>query len=426
MLPSSTIAGPTLPPSGSTRRPTKVLHVLNGAGGGAALSTLALISEFQKLGIESCAICDDAGSAAERQRLSDAVRGAVRFTPLYWWNKKIRAKLWKRPLLELRQQVRTGWRRGSTRQVVEFAREQQVDLIHTNTILTPEGGLAARQLGLPHVWHLREMLGRGNPFPLRMTGARLRRFIEQHASLVVANSHVAAASAGDAIPASMMRVVPNGIELSRFIPGGAAARREKPLVVAMVAAITSRTKKHALFVEAAGRLATQGDVEFRIYGHDPLAQGSRDRYATQIHAIAAKYFAANGRFQFSGHVSDPARIMTEIDILVHPAENESFGRIAVEAMAAGLPVVGVRGGGIGEIVVDGETGLLATPNNADDLAAKIRQLIDSPELCGKFGAGGRARAESLYSIEAYASGVLKAYEEAMQNPVGTARGSVRS
>ena len=40
--------------------------------------------------------------------------------------------------------------------------------------------------------------------------------------------------------------------------------------------------------------------------------------------------------------------MHEIDILVHPADNESFGRVAVEAMAAGLPVVGMRGGGIGE------------------------------------------------------------------------------
>jgi glycosyltransferase involved in cell wall biosynthesis len=410
----------------SSNRPAKVLHILNSAGGGAALSTLALISEFQKLGIESCAICDDAGSAGERQRLSDVVRGAVRFTPLYWWNRKIRAKLWKRPLLELRQLLRTGWLRRSTRQVVEFAIEQQVDLIHSNTILTPEGGLAARQLGLPHVWHLREMLGRGNPFPLRMTGSRLRRFITQHASLVVANSHVAAASAGDSIPPSMMRVVPNGIDLHRFTPRGNLPGRDGAVVVAMVGAITSRTKRHALFVEAAGQLADRSDLEFRIYGHDPIADSThRDAYGLHIHALAESYFGGNGRFRFAGQVSDPVQIMSEIDILVHPAENESFGRVAVEAMAAGLPVVGVRGGGIGEIVVDGETGLLATPKDPVDLAEKMRQLIDSPELCSKFGAFGRKRAELHYSIEACASGVLKAYEDAMQNPVGAAHGVAR-
>ncbi len=65
--------------------------------------------------------------------------------------------------------------------------------------------------------------------------------------------------------------------------------------------------------------------------------------------------------------------MAELDILVHPAGNESFGRTAVEAMAAGLPVVGVAGGGIGETVVDGETGFLAPPDSVSALAARIAE-----------------------------------------------------
>lgn len=163
-------------PAGMALRPKKVLHLLNGAGGGAALSTLGLIDAFQKMGIEACAVCDDAGSPGERQRLHDATRGAVLFTSLYWWNRKIRAATWKRPLIELRQLIRTGWIRRSTDQVVRFAEEQQIDLIHTNTILTPEGGLAARRLGLPHVWHLREMLGPTRPFRLSMHGSKLRQY----------------------------------------------------------------------------------------------------------------------------------------------------------------------------------------------------------------------------------------------------------
>jgi glycosyltransferase involved in cell wall biosynthesis len=408
-------------------RPKKVLHVLNGAGGGAALSALGLIDAFQKMGIAACAVCDDAGSPSERQRLHDATRGAVLFTPLYWWNRKIRAATWKRPLIELRQLIRTGWIRRSTDQVVRFADEQQIDLIHTNTILTPEGGLAARRLGLPHVWHLREMLGPTRPFRLSMHGAKLREYFERHASLIVANSHVAAAAAGDAMAPEMLRIVPNGIDLRAFAPRANAPPTGRRQIVAMVGALTSRWKKHSLFVEAAARFVDAKNVEFRIYGHDPLANGAqgKDRYAEQIHALAARCFGSSDRFRFCGQVAEPAQIMSEIDILVHPADHESFGRVAVEAMAAGLPVIGVREGGIAEIVDDGVTGLLASPNDPDDLAAKLRRLIDDPALCAQFGVAGRARAESHYSIEACAKGVLNAYEEAMQRPVGSPRHGVR-
>ena len=145
-------------------QPRKVLHVLNDAGGGAALSAIGLIESHRRQGIESCAVCHESGTLEERQRLLDVTRGDVLFTPLYWWNKKIRARFWKRPLIEAKQIWETRWTRSSTRRVMEFAVRHQADLIHTNTILTPEGGLAARRLGLPHVWHLRELLGPGMPF----------------------------------------------------------------------------------------------------------------------------------------------------------------------------------------------------------------------------------------------------------------------
>jgi glycosyltransferase involved in cell wall biosynthesis len=408
----------TARPAESAMRPRKVLHVLNSASGGAALSTIALIDSFWNQGIGACAVCHDAGSADERQRLRDATRGAVVFTPLYWWNRKIRASLWNRPLIELRQLIKTGWRRGSAEKVVEFARREQVDLIHTNTILNPEGGLAARQLQLPHVWHLRELLGAGQPFRIGMSKAALARFVRQHASLVVGNSRVTAETARGSISSEMLRIVPNGIDVNAFVP-----RREDVgggrLVVAMVASLTSRTKKHALFVEAAAQLNDIADLEFRIYGHDPTAGGTRpgDRYADEIHRLVRERGLAD-RFRWPGHVADPAQIMAEIDLLVHPADNESFGRAPVEAMAAALPVVGVRGGGIGEIVQDGVTGLLVIPDDPSALATAMRRLIGDAMLRRQFGAAGRRRAESHYSLETCAAGILAAYEEAMQLPVG--------
>jgi glycosyltransferase involved in cell wall biosynthesis len=407
----------SLPASAS--QPRKVLHVLNSAAGGAALSTLGLIAMLRRCGIAACAVCHDAGSGAEREHLRRATGGEVLFLPLYWWNRKIRAAWWKRPLLELRQILRTGWTRRSAAQVTEFARSHRADLIHTNTFLVPEGGIAARRLGLPHVWHIRELLGPGQPFQLAMRRGALRQYVKRHASLVVANSQASANSASGLIPADMLRIVPNGIDLKAF--PGRASRPDigRSLVVGMVASLSSRTKNHALFVEAAARLKGVSGVEFRIYGHDSAADGFRsaDPYSHQIHE-RVQQLGLSDRFHFPGYIDDPARILAEIDILVHPADNESFGRVIVEAMAAGLPVIGVRGGGVAEIVIDGETGLLSEPDDAEALAANIERVLHDESLRARLGAAGRLRAEAHYSLESCAAGVLRVYEEAMRSPVG--------
>jgi glycosyltransferase involved in cell wall biosynthesis len=401
-----------------SHRPRKVLHVLNSPTGGAALSVLGLIEAMGAQGIGACAVCDDAGTPAEREQLRDAVNGAVLFTRLYWWNRKIRTPRWKRPLAEIRQIVATGWSLASAARVADFAVRSNADLIHTNTILTPEGGLAARRLGLPHVWHLREMLGPGQPFRFRREGPRFGQYVTRFCSKLIANSQASAAQIRDWVPADLLEVVPNGIDIGRFEPRSAVAQH-KPIVVAMVGNLTSRWKKHALFVEAAIQTDRNLPIRWRIYGHDPSLGGTRsaDAYTGAIHRQIAQA-GISDRFDWPGFVSDPVQIMSEIDLLVHPADSESFGRVVVEAMAAGLPVVGVQGGGVNEIVQHGQTGLLAKRDDPQDLAASIEQLVREPRRRAAMGLAGRQRAESTYSLTACAAGVLRVYELAMARPLG--------
>ena len=145
-----------------------------------------------------------------------------------------------------------------------------------------------------------------------------------------------------------------------------------------------------------------------------------DAYIDALHArIAAA--GLSHRFEWPGFDSDPARIMSQIDVLVHPADNESFGRVAVEAMAASIPVVGTKGGGLAEIVADNETGLLAEPDDAVDLAAKIESLVRDPARRREMGHAGRRRAEAMYSLTACAQGVKRVYELAMDRPLQSDR-----
>ncbi|MCX5741624.1 MAG: glycosyltransferase family 4 protein [Proteobacteria bacterium] len=400
-------------------RPTKVLHVLNGASGGAVMSTIALIKSLERVGVKSCAVCHPAGTAAEQQRLSDAVHGEVVFTPLYWWNTKTRHPIYLRPALEARQLLRTGWMKRSTWEIRRAVRRWKADLIHTSTILNPEGGMVAAQLGIPHVWHIRELIGPGKPFRFPREGRAFGDHLAAHASKVIANSRVTASQVASWMPPGLLEIVPNGIDLSQFMASTATPRpaRDK-LVVAMVAGLEARWKKHVVFVKAALRVDRALPVEFRIYGHDRSQGGTLPgtAYTDELHALIAQA-DAKARFVWPGHVNDPRQVMAEIDILAHSADHESFGRVIVEGMAAGLPVVGVDGGGVGEIVLHDRTGLLVPPDDFVAMGQAIEALVRDPARRAALGAAGRQHAEDTYSLDACARGVLAVYEAAMARPV---------
>lgn len=376
---------------------------MNAAAGGAALSTLSLATALKPFGIAACAVCHDAGTPEERSAVEDAFEGEALFTPLYWWNRKVRAARWKRPLLEVRQQLTTYGQFKSTSVVAQAARRFGAELIHTNTILTPEGGRAARALGLPHVWHVRELTGPQAPFQLPLKGQKLRDFTLRHASVLVANSEASAQPWREVVPADRLFVVPNGIELERFDSSLRPTRRP---IVAMVANLTSRTKRHQLFIEAMGTVKPH--VDARIYGQRGPATDAYDRQMAQL--------ASEHGVQLMGFVEAPT-VMRDIDVLVQPAENESFGRTVVEAMASGLPVVGARGGGVGEIIVEGQTGLTFAPGDGAGLAHAVRRLVDDEALRRKLGATAERHARARYSVEAYARGVAAAYAAALPLPL---------
>jgi glycosyltransferase involved in cell wall biosynthesis len=395
----------------SNRMPKCVLHVMNSASGGAAVSTLDLIRACRAQGIDAVVVCNQAGLPEDLQRVREAVDGRVLFCPLYWMNRKIRSPLWKRPAIEAYQWWRTGAVIGSTRKVAEFAAQHGADLIHTNTILTPEGGRAARQLGLPHVWHVRELIGPGMPFRFYRPGRWFGRYLERLSTLVVANSQATAEKLRVCLSSDVLRVVPNGIDIGRFGPRTRPAEVQ-PVVVAMAANLT-QWKKHYLFIEAAALIDPALPVEFRLYGHIPPTP---ELQAPLLDLI--RRHRLESRLKLMGFVGDPRKVMGEIDVLAHTTDQESFGRVFVEAMAASVPVVAMRGGAAPEVVVDGVTGLLATPDSPAEVARHIERLVRDPALRTQLGAAGRQRAVDEFSLERCAANMKSVYSEALARTPG--------
>jgi glycosyltransferase involved in cell wall biosynthesis len=170
----------------------------------------------------------------------------------------------------------------------------------------------------------------------------------------------------------------------------------RPVVLAMARLV--RDKGLDLLVEAAAALP---HAQFVIAGDGP----ARSALAAQVSELAL-----DGRVKLLGWRTDTAALLAAADLFVLPSRNEALGVSALEAMAAGKPVIATAVGGVPEAVCDGETGLIVPPGDSQALAGAISALIADPARCERFGAAGRKRVRERFSTCAMATAVEGVYE----------------
>jgi glycosyltransferase involved in cell wall biosynthesis len=163
-----------------------------------------------------------------------------------------------------------------------------------------------------------------------------------------------------------------------------------------------------IFLEAAARLAAER-VEFEVWGVD--ADPAEGTYA---HEIRSRLCAVPDHVRHRIHIQpfrpDIGDFFRLCDIVVVPSRfAEPFGRMAIEAMACGRPVVAAAHGGLTEIITDGVNGRLFAPGDAAALAAVVRELIDSPGMRHRLGAQGARDAVERFSSSAHCDAMLKLY-----------------
>ncbi len=157
--------------------------------------------------------------------------------------------------------------------------------------------------------------------------------------------------------------------------------------VLLTAAVLEARKGHDVLLHAVEQLwRDRVPLRWVICGEGAL----RERLQTQARAAGLAE-----RVVFTGFSSEVPRLLAAADVFVLPSRHEGLGMAAIEAMAAGLPVVASRVGGLPEVVVDGETGLLVPVGDAGALAAAIRRCAhdrDWAQALGRAGAGASAGA----------------------------------
>jgi glycosyltransferase involved in cell wall biosynthesis len=277
---------------------------------------------------------------------------------------------------------------------------RQYDLIYANTQKALVIGSLARILSRrPLVFHLHDILSLEH---FSQTNQRIAvTLANRFASTIVANSRASQSAfiaAGG--QAKLTQVIYNGFNLDCY--RDIAARRlptrqtlgftDRDVVVGHFSRLAPWKGQH-LLIEA---LTHCPESVSAILVGDALF-GERD-YVTQLHQ-QVKDLHLEHRVRFVGFRSDVAELMTACDLIAHTSTApEPFGRVIIEAMLCGTPVVAAAAGGAMELVADGETGWLVTPGDAVKLAAVIQQCSDRPDLAKEIATTARIRASQRFDL----------------------------
>lgn len=228
----------------------------------------------------------------------------------------------------------------------------------------------------------------------------------RRASRVIALTRLEAAHLqGLGVDPERIAVIPNGIDLSEFERPSDASSRSGATVL-FVGRAYPRQKGLDTLVRALARLPRERAATLRIAGED---WGGHDL----VRKLASSLGVAD-RVQILGFLprADLLREYAHADVLAVPSWFDSFPFVLLEGMAAGLPVVASRVGGVPEVVEDGRTGLLVEPGNPEALASALASLLGDDATRRAMGARGRARADG-YSWDAIIPRIKSVYDEAL-------------
>ncbi len=214
------------------------------------------------------------------------------------------------------------------------------------------------------------------------------------------------------VPPERIRVIPRGVELGRF--SWKEPRLEAPRGqwhITMIGRITPIKGHRDLLRAFSIVLKSFPRATLAILGE---AAPEHQNYLQELKTLVTRLDSAE-QVEFTGHDLDVASHLAKADLLVLPSTGqEAFGRVIIEAGAAGVPVVATSVGGVAEVVVDHKTGLLVPPGDPIALATAMSTLLKHRELALELSKNARRRVESLYPLARMVDQTMEVYQEASE------------
>ncbi len=283
-------------------------------------------------------------------------------------------------------------------------RRRCIDLVHVNSPVEASAFVVAARLSrVPVVVHVR----------IRYDRAFLRRQALSWANAVVFNSQ----ALKDEIGWPGGRVVHNGVRVGDR-PGAAEksqARAElgipqNALVVAQFGQIIPRKAVDTGLRVLAALVERGTDARFLAVGEDPNGD-TLDQLKQLAHELGVE-----DRVTFTGYRRNATALMPAADVVLFPSREEAFGRVAIESMAQGVPVVAARVGGVVEIIEHDHSGFLAPVDDVAAMTDAVYRLLVEPPLYERIRKAGRERVMAAFTDEVHAQRMRAVYRDLLGSP----------
>jgi len=293
--------------------------------------------------------------------------------------------------LELGDRPRPACDLGAIQALRRTVRAWRPEIVHAHGVKAALLVLSALRRGRPPVVVTYHNLWPGGPLtlPLRLISLRA-------AAAIAVSEGVRARLAEHGIRPRNLVVIRNGLDLTAF-PLAPAAPLGRPFTAAFLGRLTEE-KGVPVLLEAVSRFRNDDRQRFVIAGDGPLRP-----------AVEKAAAGVASRLEYLGHRAEVLPVYHAADAVVFPSLAEGHPVAALEAMACGLPVVASRVGGLLETVVDGETGILVPPGEAEAMAAAVRALAADRERARAMGLAGRRRVEAEFTADRMLAEVVQVY-----------------
>ncbi|MBQ7651726.1 MAG: glycosyltransferase family 4 protein [Victivallales bacterium] len=291
------------------------------------------------------------------------------------------------------------WR--AYKRLLEIFRKEKFDVVHTHASKAGiVGRLAARKAGVPYVVHTvhGQAFFDGQSFLLNRAYIIAERIAARHCDRIyaVAQAMIEQCVAAKVAPREKYQVVYSGMDLEAFLNAKPEAGLRASLGIpegAPVVGCIARLfplKGHDKLIESAPEIIRQvPDVRFLLVGNGILRESLEARI---------REMGIDGHFVFTGLVSpsEVCRYTALMDVLAHLSLREGLPRVAVQALASGVPVVAYPLDGTPEVVIDGETGRLCKVGDCGEIAARIVELLKDEKLRSEMGRRGQEAVRSKF------------------------------
>lgn len=277
--------------------------------------------------------------------------------------------------------------RHAAEQISKVIIQQGIDLLYTNTRVVDVGLRCSEITGIPHILHVREFGEEDFDLYPMMAYDKHIAYIKAHSDCVIYNSR-AVMNKFERFHFRNQQVVYNGVDRSIH-----ETNHNSDVIRFLISGRVSRAKGQVDALRAARILMERKYRNFEVW-----VAGTIDETYTEFCKESQE---VSENIRILGYRTDIEDLRQRSDVELVCSVQEAFGRVTVEAMMVGNPVIGSNTGGTPELIEDGINGFLYSPGDAEVLADRMQYFLDNTSQIVSMGVAARRYAETNFTVEQY-------------------------